>query len=243
MAKFSFKSLFIKDTESEEEVEKMEEQAETSTFPEKVEVPNYENTPVIKTPPPVSQTPINPSNGTMNEEVLNQVIEMYAKGFDSLNKSGYDFFEFFKSITAVSEQTPQVYTMAFQMGKTMAPQVTKQSLLADADYYISEINGVHQKFQAQGEKKKEQIKGTVLAQKEALQKEIAQLQTQIAQLKAQISDLEVQQIEKTAALDPLESQNLPEIQNIDQKLLANDYARGVIVKQIENVKQGIQNHI
>lgn len=242
MAKFTFKSLFIKDTEEEKPIEPITQLVEDSSFPHTVDTPIYEKTPIPQTPP-VPQEKVNHSQSEIPEEILNQVIEMYAKGFDSLNRAGYDFFEFFKSINAIQNPSREVYTMAFQMGKTMAPQITKQGLLTDADFYIKEVNGVHQKFQAQGEKKKEALMNDVLKEKEAIQKEIQQIEAQVNQLKEQILQLETQQIEKTAALAPLESRNLPEIQNIDQKLKANDYAMGIIVKQIENVKDGIQNNI
>lgn len=248
MAKFTFKSLFIKETEQEEEiqVEKKDDLGKNNAFPETVPQLNYEKTPPISPPPPINipqQQPVNQSIKNINGEVLNQVIEMYANGFDSLNKPGYDFFEFFKSITSIPEQSPQMYAMAFQMGKSMAPQISKQTLLTDAEFYIAQVNGVHSKFQSQGENKKQQLANATAQAKEAVLKEIANLEDKIKQLKAQILQLETYQLETNASLAPLEMKNAGEIQNIDQKLVANDYAREQIIAKIEMVKQGIQNYI
>ena len=41
------------------------------------------------------------TNNNSNNPFLNEVLAVYEKGFDSLNQSGFDFFELYKSVQSV----------------------------------------------------------------------------------------------------------------------------------------------
>ena len=74
---------------------------------------------------------------------IEDVIEIYDNGFNALNMSGYDFYEFYKAIVASGDTSPIVYKMAFNMGKSMDPSLTKEKLITQSDFYLGEIDKVH----------------------------------------------------------------------------------------------------
>lgn len=86
-----FKSLFF--TDENAPVEKTPKTAESTKFPEPTTT-----FPTSTAPTPIASVPLesNPSCAPH----LAKIMEMYEKGFESLNKPGYDFFEFFKSVAS-----------------------------------------------------------------------------------------------------------------------------------------------
>lgn len=222
--KFNWKSLFVNDAETPsgqaKSVEKTDfpsEPTSTSTkFPD-------------STPSPV-QT-ITPSS--VNNAVLNSVIDMYESGFESLNLPGYDFYEFFKAIKAVGSNDPNVYKMAYTMAQSVDVKVTKESLLDGANFYIKEINDVHEKYHTKGKAKKEEHLSNQSNQKKALSEEITGLEKQILQLQTQVGD-------KKNQLSALENGISSEISEIEQKIIANDIAKTKILEIITTVADGIK---
>ena len=61
---------------------------------------NSEPTP---TPTQTYQSPVHVSN-----EYMQKTFEMYEKGFESLNKNGFDFYEFYQSVMQGGPTNPQV---------------------------------------------------------------------------------------------------------------------------------------
>lgn len=157
---------------------------------------------------------------------------MYQAGFDSLNKPGYDFYEFFKAIKAVGSNDPSLYKMALTMATSVDSSVSKSTLLEQADYYIQEIEKVHKEYQLQGAAKKEQILGNQKTEKNALTAEISSLEKQLLEIQHQISTKknQLQTIDGTSA----------EVLEIDQKINANNIAKSKILETISNVVDGIK---
>src|SRR6187549_3881419 len=115
----SLKHLFIKDDSEEEQPE------------EKIAFP------VTEPSSGASFSPSTPSPSTSANPYLNEIIEVYEKGLESINMPGYDFYDFYLAVKAAGAQNEAVYKMAFQMGKTMDSSITSLKLSSDAEYYIS----------------------------------------------------------------------------------------------------------
>lgn len=221
--KFNWKGLFVNDEGSSKEkaVETPTEKitsfpAETSSntkFPEQVSMPT-----------------------SIDNSVLGTVIEMYEAGFESLNKPGYDFYEFFKAIKAVGSNDSSVYKMAYTMASSVDSKITKASLLEQSGFYIKEIDKVHQQYQSKGSSKKTQILSGLKTKKETLTTEVSQLEKQILQLQTQISD-------KKNQLLSIDSNLVTDVAEIEQKIVANDLAKTKILDTINTVVQGIKNNL
>jgi len=216
--KFNWKSLFINDeTNSEEEEERpsveVQQPNTTSKFPDKTTI-----------------------NSGINNTILHSIIEMYESGFDSLNQPGYDFYEFFKAINAVGSQDPSIYKMAFTMAKSVDSNVTKDSLLKQADFYIDEINKVHKQYEIQGISKRAKIVTDQKMNKDNLTNEISALERQLLEIQTKLN-------QKKNALQAMEGGSIPELNEIDQKIAANDQAKNKILSAINTVVAGLKSNI
>ncbi|MDI9339608.1 MAG: hypothetical protein QM534_03475 [Sediminibacterium sp.] len=233
MSKFSLKNIFIK-SEEDEQSPKHEENSVKKTA---------ETGSGMKFPGSTTGNAYVPPTVSISEGILNQVVELYEKGFDSLNKPGYDFYEFFKAIHSVNDFSPGAYKMAFQMGKVMNASLEKNALIQSADQYISEINKVHENYRLQGEGKRNDITKTQTNEKQALTNEIASIENQINQLKNQIAELENKKRQRESELSPIDTKYHAELKLIEEKLQANNSAREIITSKINTVKHGILTNI
>ena len=228
---FNWKSLFINDEQSATAPTpapvKQEYTAPTNKFPDQA-------------PPPVSQSTyssnVNTSDSGINNPYLADVFAVYQKGFESLNNPGFDFFEMYSSVMAVGASNPQAYQMAFTMGKTINPTLTKELLLEKAKFYTTEIEKVYAKYDADGNAKKMGLDNSITAEKFNLTKTVEDLEAKIAQLQA---ELQVKK-EELAKIDIGSREKYSEIQ---LKIEANNLAKGKLLESINTVVTGINQYL
>jgi hypothetical protein len=221
--KFSWKSLFV--NESPETFPKASDPApapgpeETERFPKDAS---------IHVNAPVSSTTSNP--------FIAEVLEVYEKGFDSLNQENFDFYELFKSVMAVGVNNPQSYQMAFTMGKTIRKDLTKEFLLEKSQYYKDEIEKVFNQYNTVGNTRKNDLDMAITRDKVNLTKAVSDLESQIAGLQRELD-------EKRRALSLIDAENLEQYNEIRLKLDANTYAKNKIVDSINQVVSGINQYL
>ncbi len=224
--KFNWKGLFINEegevSDSKPEMVKSKPTTSSNSFPKgsSKSTSSFPNT----NPASVSNT------------VLSSIVSMYESGFESLNKPGYDFYEFFKAIKAVGSNDASIYKMALSMAQGVDSKVTKSKLLTQADYYIKEIEKVHKNYENQGNAKKASIQSNQNTNKKNLTIEISDLEKQLINLQNKISN-------KKNQLQSGDANLMSEVAEIDQKIVANDMARTKILETISTVVDGIKNNI
>lgn len=188
---------------------------------------NSEPTPAT----PTYQTPVQVSN-----EYMQKAFEMYEKGFESLNKDGFDFYEFYQSVMQGGPTNPQVYAMAFNMGSIMDKSLSKSKLINDADFYVSEITKVYNDNVSKGTAKKQNLLAQKDSENKSLVAELENMEQQLEALKIQIDD-------RRRKLSDIDSKYSPDLNDFDNRLGANELAKNKIVDSIEQVKQGINLNI
>lgn len=228
------KSLFFTDAESKEEkVDKVTQVEPETTFPNKFPVSESLKT---QTYFPTSTTTSAPFDVPDNAH-LDKVVEMYEKGFESLNQNGYDFYEYFQAITSSGgADNPQMYQMAMTMGVAMDKTMTKTKLVSQADFYINEINKVYSHYVSSGNAKKQELVTQKNFENQNLSSELSNLREQLEALTNQIKSKENQ-------LSLIDNKYQPTINEIDSKLRANETAKNKILSAITKVKDGINNNI
>jgi uncharacterized small protein (DUF1192 family) len=219
---FNWKGLFINE-ETETTVETNKPQA-----------------PIIPPPSEVTKFPNHATQSISSDSISNpflkEIFEVYEKGFESLNASGFDFFELYKSVVAVGISNPQSYQMAFTMGKTIQPDLTKQFLLEKANFYVTEIEKVYAKYDTIGKTKKSDLENNLTKEKYNLSKSIEELNTKILQLQ---NELET----KKAEFQKMDSNNIEQFSEIKLKMEANDLAKHKILDSINTVVTGINQYL
>ena len=219
---FNWKSIFLNDENAS--LPKDEAKIQTSFIPTDNKFPET-NTITNSVP-----------NSNSNNPLLNEILEVYNKGFEGLNSEGFDFFEMYKSVMAVGPTNPQSYQMAFTMGKTIKSDLSKEFLLEKSKFYISEIEKVYSKYDATGNSKNKDLSDTISTQKNNLTKHISDLETQIAKLQ---SELET----KKAELARIDFDNKEMFTQIQLKIEANNLAKNKILESINTVVTGINQYL
>ena len=219
---FNWKSIFLNDENAS--LPKDEAKIQTSFIPTDNKFPET-NTITNSVP-----------NSNSNNPFLNEILEVYNKGFEGLNNEGFDFFEMYKSVMAVGPTNPQSYQMAFTMGKTIKSDLSKEFLLEKSKFYISEIEKVYSKYDATGNSKNKDLSDTISTQKNNLTKYISDLETQIAKLQ---SELET----KKAELARIDFDNKEMFTQIQLKIEANNLAKHKILESINTVVTGINQYL
>jgi uncharacterized small protein (DUF1192 family) len=219
--KFNWKSIFINEevNESSKSLPKSQQTSSSDTkFPET-------NTVVNSIP-----------NSSINNPFINEVFEVYNKGFEGLNNEGFDFFELYKSVMAVGPTNPQSYQMAFAMGKSIRTDLTKEFLIEKSKYYISEIEKVYSKFDSTGNTKNKNLADEILKNKNSLTLSISDLQNQINKLQTELEN-------KKAELGRIDIDNKEVFFEIQQKIDANNIAKEKILESINTVITGINQYL
>jgi hypothetical protein len=185
-----------------------------------------------------------PVNNAVNNPAVKEVIEVYEKGLDSINMPGYDFYEFYKTITAAGiVNGEQVYNMAFQMAKTLDNTVTPQKLLNDAEFYISKINEVHGQYSSQGQQKTYAIQNDKTAEKTKLSAAVDAASRRMMELQNELRSLELDIKSKQEELTKVDSKYFTQEQAIKEKMAANDLAHAESIAKLNRVKDGIKQFI
>jgi hypothetical protein len=225
----NWKSLFVKGQDAEPE--KNESKADSFSFP----VNNNNNS--------VTQQPSQTYTAPPNDPVINEVLQVYESGLDSINMPGYDFYEFYKAINSTSQASEQTYHMAYQMARTLDKTITAGKLLQDAEFYISKINEVHSQYVSQGQQKLNSIQNTKSTDKSKLQSEIDQATVRISALRGELQQLESEINTKRNSLSRIDEGFAPQEKSIREKLMANDHARKTSIDKLNVIKEGIQRFI
>ena len=228
----SLKSWFVNDAEGSTPTPSTEQmpQSNATKFPTaETSQPSSFSFPTTPTPTPVPTQTFAPS---VSQEHFNNALEVYEKGFDSLNQPGYDFYEFFQAVMNAGADNPQIYQMAFMMGTGMDKTITKEKLVEQSNFYVTEINKVYNDYVAKGTAKKQETIDQKTNENQSLVGELDLMRQQMEALKTQIADREMK-------LQAIDGKYGPKLQEIEGKLAANDMAKNKIVQSIEQVKNGI----
>ncbi len=217
---FNWKSLFVNEEEKQNSQPETNQTASINLSDNKF--PETSN---------MSSGPVNTNNPFIGE-----VFDVYQKGFDGLNNEGFDFFELYKSVNAVGVTNPQSYQMAFTMGKTIKPDLTKEFLIEKSKFYISEIEKVYSKFHEKGSTRNKELTASITNQKNDLTKNISDLEAQIAKLQAELES-------KRSELSKIDIANHAQFSEIQLKIEANNIAKQKILESINLVVTGINQYL
>ncbi|MCB9260993.1 MAG: hypothetical protein H6607_01280 [Flavobacteriales bacterium] len=215
---FNWKKLFINEDEATNAHNEKSETPKQVSFPENNAI-NSEK-----------------SNSLQTNPYLEEILKVYENGFNTLNLSDFDFFELYKSVMATGVNSQQSYQMAFTIGQSIKPDLTKEFLLDKANYYIIEIEKVHTQYQQTGNSKKMELDSTLGAEKSTLSNRIKELEKQISQLQQELDS-------SKARLEKMDDQNEAKYTEVQLKLEANNLAKTKLLDSIYAVVNGIKNYL
>lgn len=228
--------IFTDENKGEDKQESKTEQNFKTKFPTKSPVESKTETKNETLTTPTKTINVSSDNPSCGPH-LERIMDMYEKGFDSLNLDGYDFYEFFKAVIETGGvNNPSTYSMALTMAKAMDKNVTKDSLLQHSKFYMDEILSVHQKYVNDITKKRDEILNTKGLEESTLTNELADIEEQLDIL----NNLKK---EKSEQLSSIDKKYESEITDIECKGMANDMAKDRIIGTIQSVVDGINKNI
>lgn len=229
----SLKSLIFVDSENKEVkpkekyVSKFPEVSSSgNTFP----TPSMEASITTTTPVPTMSVPLECAPH------MDKIMKLYEDGFMSLNRPGVEFYEFFEAIVEAGMNDPAAYKMALKMLSKMEKTMTKNSLIAQSQYYIDELTKVHAGYKADGLKMKNELMGNKESEGNKLRIDIKTIEDQIESMKNQLTGKQTQ-------LSQIEGKYQPKIGDLDCRMMANDEAKTRILGTINNVVNGIRTNL
>lgn len=224
-----FMDLWITDDSKPEEKQKQP----TTSFPSSSAGPaiKFPDAEVVEAPKPVPMV-----GSTHCGPQMDAVMKLYEDGFESLNQPGIEFFEYFKSVVGGGVNIPGSYKMALNMLNGMGAGLTKDKLINQSQFYLTEIDKVHQSYSAKGIAKK-------AATEAERNNESEQLNADIALLRQQVEGLQNQIQTKSLELSGIDSRYNPILEEIGCKLEANNSARDTIAASIKKVVEGINANL
>lgn len=254
-----WKSLIFADQEGQEGNENKEEvtpvkTAKTIEFPkEEVKQPTFPKSNVDEDNPfavnstsssdeqtieiPVTPTAVLITPTDNHNPQLADIIRAYEKGFDDMNREGVDFYEFYKSIIIDDHiDNLTLYPMAFNMMRGLNPNFTKQSAIADAKYYLDNLEAAYVKLKSKGEASKATLLSQKTAEKSSLSGEVDSLEQQMKQIKLQLDG-------KKQELAQIDGKYTSALNDVELKLEANDTAKNALVGSITKVVNNITKTI
>lgn len=187
--------------------------------------------------PAAPSTPVQKSVKSKTNPHVDDTINMYDKGFAQMNKDGIDFYEFYVNITTTGNiDNPALYQMAFNMHQTMNPAFTKESVLADAESYMTKIEEAYSSMKSKGNEKKNSLLGEKTTERSALEGEIDSLESKIRELTAQLN---VKKLE----LGTIDTKYANALEDVSLKLEAHDIAKDNLIGNIQKVVRNINQTI
>lgn len=230
---FNWKSLFINEEDSKSKAPETQPKQEFPSAPQQQQQQPTTSFPNEVPKQTVQQTQ---SYGSPNNPFLDEIFQVYEKGFESLNETGFDFYEMYKSVMSVGVNNPQSFQMAFTMGKTINPNLSKQFLLEKAAFYKTEIEKVFVKYDTTGNNKRNELNNSINQDKHNLSKSIADIESQIANLQNELNA-------KKAELNKIDSNSSQQFVEIDLKIQANNLAKQKLFDSIIAVELGINQYL
>lgn len=167
------------------------------------------------------------------EPHMGKIFDKYEQGFESLNVPGTDFFEFYKLVMQTDPNSKQAYDMALTMVKSMDSTLTKEKLIEQSQFYITELNKVHTSFSGEGTNKQNKIL-------EDKQLELSSLGNDIITLERTIEEAKKSLEAKKLMVTNIDNKYETPLLEIKCKLQANDMAKDKLVKSIELVVNNLK---
>jgi len=217
---FSFKSLFIRD-------------AETDTQEKQTQEPD----PVSNK---ISQTPVAIPEQSLVEDFVQRLQNLINQN----NQPGFDFLEFTESLFEEKQNpSPEIYKTVFRIAQKMDKSLTPKRLLDSAMYYKDLVQQTAETEVSKGESKKQGLLSEKDAERNGLDANIRDTRTKIQQLTRQIQELQSHDVDLSNQLLAIDQKYGSQLMDIDRKISAIRNAKEQVLVSIVDVEAGIKMNL
>jgi len=217
---FSFKSLFIRDAETDTPAKQTQETEPVSNK--------------------ISQTPVAIPEQSLVEDFVQRLQNLINQN----NQPGFDFLEFTESLFEEKQNpSPEVYKTVFRIAQKMDKSLTPKRLLDSAMYYKDLVQRTAETEVSKGETKKQGLLSDKDTERNGLDANIRDTRTKIQQLTRQIQDLQNQDVNLSNQLLAIDQKYGSQLMEIDRKISAIRNAKEQVLVSIVDVEAGIKMNL
>jgi hypothetical protein len=241
---FSFRRLFIRDTEAVPENKTGQQQV------------TYNQQPVTynQQPPTFSKSGQNdfPATSSLQQPVQGisepSMVEDFVQRLQNLinqnNQPGFDFLEFTESLFEERQNPgPEVYKTVFRIAQKMDKSLTPSRLLQSAMFYKDLVQRTAESEAAKGETKKQGLQADKDNERNTLDNSLRDIRSKIQQLNQQIQELQNQDVMVSNQLMAIDQKYGNQLIEIDRKISAIRNAKEQVITSIVDIEAGIKSNL
>lgn len=218
---FSFKKLFLRETEEEQNAQAIPS-GRTSITGQMQET---------------SQIPVSQS---LTQEFVKRLQNLINQN----NQAGFDFLEFTESLFEERQNPdPEVYKTVFRIAQRMDKSLTPAKLLESSMYYKNLVQNTADSEIVKGEQKKQEIQTAKENDKTNLDNNLKTTKNQIQQLTRQIQDLQTLETNLTTEILAIDQKYAGKFTEIDNKISAIRNAKEQVLVSIVDIEAGIKSNL
>lgn len=222
---FRFKSLFIRDTETE--------------APEKPLQPGESAIQGRQEDYMASS-----SSGAQAVPLVEDFVQRLQNLINQNNQPGFDFLEFTESLFEEKQNpTPEVYKTVFRIAQKIDKSLTAARLLESAMFYKDLVQRTAEAEINKGVTKKQGLQGDKDTEKTNLDNSLKSTREKIQQLNKQIQELQSQDISLSSQLSAIDQKYEGQFADIDRKIGAIRDAKEKVLVSIVDIEAGIKSNI
>jgi hypothetical protein len=218
---FSFRKLFIRDSEAGQQEQ---------------QVTPVQATAAVRSP----QTSFGIPDPTLEENFVQRLQNLINQN----NQPGFDFLEFTESLFEEKQNpNPDVYKTVFRIAQKIDKSLTSSRLLDSAMYYKNLVQQAAEGEITKGESKKQGLRAEKDTERNNLDKGLSETRTKIQQLTLQIQELQNKEITLNNELVAIDQKYDSQFIDIDKKIGAIRSAKEQVIASIVDIEAGIKSNL
>jgi hypothetical protein len=226
---FSFRRLFIRDSESGTQDQQVQETVPVSYKPQ-------DTFGSVSVPPSPAGVPEQP--------LVDDFVQRLQNLINQNNQPGFDFLEFTESLFEEKQNpSPEVFKTVFRIAQKIDKSLTPSRLLDSARFYKDLVQRAADTEINKGESKKQGLQGEKDTEKNNLDNNLRDTRSKIQQLNRQIQELQSQDVTISNQLFAIDQKYSNQFIDIERKINAIRNAKEQVVLSIVDIEAGIKSNL
>jgi hypothetical protein len=226
---FSFRRLFLRDTETGAQEKQIQEGEPASN---KAQYDYITNT-----------TPNTPA-GPQDQPLVEDFVQRLQNLINQNNQTGFDFLEFTESLFEEKQNpTPEVFKTVFRIAQKIDKSLTPSRLLDSAMFYKDLVQRTAETEINKGASKKQGLQAEKDTERNNLDNSLKSTRAKIQQLTRQVQELQNQDVALSNQLSAIDQKYESQFIDIDRKISAIRNAKEQVLVSIVDIEAGIKSNL
>jgi hypothetical protein len=227
---FSFRRLFIRETETETANEQKQIQKSEQVV-SKSQEDYFSNAPQVR-------------SGAQDQSLIDGFVQRLQNLINQNNQPGFDFLEFTESLFEEKQNpSPETYKTVFRVAQKIDKTLTPAKLLDSSMFYKDLVQRTADGEISKGNAKKQGLQTDKDNEKNNLDSGLKDTRAKIQQLTQQIQELRTQEMTLSNQLQAIDQKYDSKFSDIDKKVNAIRSAKEQVLVSIVDIEAGIKSNL